>query len=291
MKESGYKVTKDSLKSFKDILESLSNIKNKSNKLPLLIFLTDKNYKPKELVKIKFNALCEKDKEEKSNDKFKNFFVLQDYEKEKIFKYKEKGIDNNILFSIFCCLKSRMQFREINLSKGFICYPSYVRISKDVGCSTAIIYKYINILQDLNLIVIHNIGTFKNIYTNCVTESNNTYILYDRSRTLINNFIEEINTLFLSQKKAKGFKLLKDIDRTNFKKIGGEKGRIKRLIKEGKAIEKDITRLEEIENILNENRQKCIQSKEIKENNKDLEEYENNLNEAINDLDTIEFWG
>lgn len=283
----GYNCNKSTSKTFLNLLNLMSRELNPSNKKPLIEFITKDSIKLKNLIKIKTNFL-EYDSEK---DDYCYFVKITDDEREKVLNYDEKGIDNNILFAIYCSLKSRMQERCGNTYKGRLCYPSYQRICQDVGCSEPIITKYINILQDLKLIIINNTGTFKHLETNTIIEANNTYFQYDVPTSGIHHFIEEMSELYVAQKKAKGFKLLKENDdRVNFKKIGGEKGRIKRLIKEGKAKKSDIKRLEEIENILNENRQRCIQPKENKENSKDLDEYENNLNEIIEDIDTIEFW-
>lgn len=284
----GYNCNKSTTKTFLNLLNFMSNELNPSNKKPLIEFITKDNIKLKNLIKIKTNFL-EYDSEK---DDYCYFVKITDDEREKILNYDEKGVDNNILFAIYCNLKSRMQERYGNTYKGKLCYPSYQRICQDVGCSEPIITKYINILQDLKLIIINNTGTFKHLETNTIIEANNTYFQYDTPTSGIHHFIEEMSELYVAQKKAKGFKLLKEIDdRINFKKIGGEKGRIKRLIKEGRAKESDIKRLEEIENILNENKYKYTRSKNIEEIEEYPEEYKNNINEAMEDLNIIDFWG
>lgn len=147
-----------------------------------------------------------------------------------------------------------MQKREVSGYTGNISHPTFIRIAEDVGCSESIIRKYIEVLQELNLTIVKNVGAFKHLNTGNIKEAGNTYYLYDSENLYLNSFIEESSNLYVFQKESKGYKLIDNFDRNKFKKLGGEKGRIKRNINEGKATNKDIERLKEIDDILNRNR-------------------------------------
>lgn len=81
------------------------------------------------------------------------FVMIKDYEFKRIMEV-EDGVDTCKLFALFCSIKSRM-----NNKNGLKdCYPSENILSHDTGISKTTISKYIQILNDINLIRFTNAG-------------------------------------------------------------------------------------------------------------------------------------
>lgn len=175
---------------------------------------------------------------EKIDDKYYDFFIINDIEKSKIMQVKE--VNNSKLLLYYGLLKSMMYKRPEGQSSNYpgakaeSCYPPFENIKKYIGLSADMINKYNKILVDLDLIrydtagcYYYKIDSYKKLY-----ESNNTYVLFkdgweEELKKSIKFFFEknEDSRVFTHSRKYKN----------NDKKINGYIGAINRLEKEGKA--------------------------------------------------------
>lgn len=125
-----------------------------------------------------------------------NYFILANNQLNKILEYNGKENKHKLL-SLFCAIRHRIydnQAAKISLKT----------LNNELGISEKTILKYINILQDLNLIVYDNPGTRK-LSNNTFRESPNFYTLaLDGAEDILRVNIEE----YKKQQIAKGIKFV-----------------------------------------------------------------------------------
>lgn len=176
-----------------------------------------------------------------------------------------EDLDKLILLKLYCYLKMRMYKRYENRDirqtggKAETCYPTYELINHDIGISEGIINKYINKLKELKLIVFDNAGVYYHPSNKLnKKESANTYALYkdDMSHELE---LKESIKFYRKQMEEKGYIFI-DKDKKQYKynnrKLNGELGALTRLKNKGKATKEQLQRIEEIRNIIEENKNK-----------------------------------
>lgn len=172
-------------------------------------------------------------------------------------------LDKLILLKLFCYLKIRMYKRienkDIQLigGKAEVCYPSYEVICEEIGISEAITNKYINKLKELKLIVFDNAGVYyhPNNKEN-KRESANTYALYKENGSHEIELKESIK-FYKKQMKEKGYIFISKDKRqykNNNRKLNGELGALTKLKNKGTATKEQLKRIEEIRNIIQENK-------------------------------------
>lgn len=180
------------------------------------------------------------------------YIKLYEFEKDKILNQSVINIDNLKLLTLYCYLKSRMYARnndnilERDGGKAETCYPTYSAIADDINITEGIIKKYIDILVQLDLIRYDNAGLyyFKNDKNKITRESANTYTLYK------DGWENELKLCIKQHKSLANDRIFVKEYKNNDKKLNGEKGYLQRLINQGKATDKHMHRLNEINDII-----------------------------------------
>ncbi|MFR1377661.1 MAG: helix-turn-helix domain-containing protein [Clostridium neonatale] len=172
------------------------------------------------------------------------FTMLKNEDKEKILSYKESKIDNLKLLFYFSYLNSRMYKRSLDGNiecvggHAEVCFPSYKTISDDIGFTDDTIKQYNNILVDLGLIKIGNIGLYYNVNdkNKIVKESPNFYALVNGKQ---DSELEYAMQMYID--KHQDFHFIKSREyKNNNRKVNGYIARINQLEREGKATIKQI---------------------------------------------------
>lgn len=179
----------------------------------------------------------------------KNFRKINYDSVRAIISIEDKKVDKNKLLFYYCYLCCRIYKRQTGEiwydgGRPETCYPSYDKITKDIGLSDRIIKKYNDTLVNMNLIRIRNAGLYfhKDDKNRIVKESVNHYALYDvgyedelkESIKIYKNNHKELT--FTNSRKYKD----------NDKKANGYIARINTLEREGKATEKQINKRDEL---------------------------------------------
>lgn len=193
------------------------------------------------------------------------FFTIYDCELDKIIEYEKKEDKLNIL-KVFADIESRRHKNadndDVELSSWYeVAFPSYKQLCLDTLISSEdSIKKYINILVKLEIIIVGNNGDRVNKITGEVKRDNNTYALADdRGESSLKGALR----LFKQKNENEGWEYKKFKDNRS---LGGEKSKIIQAINNGIATEKQLERLEEINNILDKENYKTT--------NKEQEEIE-----------------
>lgn len=174
-----------------------------------------------------------------------------------------EDLDTLILLKLYCYLKMRVYKRLDNQDlrmvggKAATCYPTYELINEDIGISEAIIHKYINKLKELKLIAFDNAGVYyHSSNTKNKRESANTYALY-KSDLSHEYEIKESIKIYKKEKQEKGYIFIPKNEkqyRYNNRKLNGELGALTKLKNKGTATKEQLKRIEDIRNIIEENK-------------------------------------
>ena len=208
-----------------------------------------------EFVKFTYNGI-EKD----DNGNYTRFSMIDNDIVNKLLSYNKTKVDNVLLLFYYCYINSRIYKSSDSHGKGYICggkaeecHPSYNMIADDIGIKDDTIKKYNEILVEMNLIRIGNLGLcYLNGDKGKIRESPNFYVLIEGEFTDNENAIwkwnlkegmkaykkNNPNLVFLNTREYKD----------NNKKINGYIARINQLEKEGKATKRQINKRDKLMN-------------------------------------------
>ena len=206
-----------------------------------------------EFVKCIYNGI-EKD----DNDNYIKFTMVYNDIINKILSYNKTKVDNLSLLFYYCYLNCRMYRSSNSHGKGYIsggkpeeCHPTYKIITNDIDIKDSTIKKYNDILVNMNLIRIGNLGLcYSKGDEKNIKESPNFYVLVEEGNVDNENAVWKWNL-------KEGMKAYKNNNpnlvfldtrqyKDNDKSKNGYIARITQLEKEGKATKKQIEKRDKL---------------------------------------------
>ena len=128
---------------------------------------------------------------------------------------------------------------------------SYYELSNQLSLSESEIKKYNDILIDLDLLVVENIGMKKN-REGTITECNNIYMPKKENYTIA---LDSAKKQYTEHLEKLGYTILENAKTTNDKRLNGELGGLIRLSNQGQATQQQLDRIKEIKAIQNDIKQ------------------------------------
>ena len=209
-----------------------------------------------EFVKCTYSGI-EKD----DNDNYIKFTMIYNDIINKILSYNKTKVDNLSLLFYYCYLNCRVYKSSSSHGKGYItggkaeeCHPTYKMITNDIDIKDGTIKKYNDILVDMDLIRIGNLGLcYSKGEEENVRESPNFYVLVDELEDIDS---ENAKWRWNLKEGMKAYKKnnpnLTFLDtrqyKDNDKSKNGYISRITQLEKEGKATKKQILKRDRLIN-------------------------------------------
>ncbi len=120
------------------------------------------------------------------NEEFpEKYFILYDYEIDRILVDYNGKLNKQKLLLLFGCLKSHYN------TEHKICYPTIMRISLETKMSEKTILEGIKTLENLGLILYSNLGT-KLFADGTIREADNVYTMnYEGNEKILNEYLEK----------------------------------------------------------------------------------------------------
>lgn len=196
------------------------------------------------------------------NGNMTKFTTISSDNMNKILSYSKGNVKKEQLLYHFGYLCSRMyvQSKEIKGTykrQSGVCHATYDRISYDTGSSSSTIKKYNDILVELGLIKIGNLGLCYIGEKKSLKESCNFYILVDKSDMGVEDdknttwywSLKESMDSYKKEMKNEGYVFIDTREyKNNNRKINGYISRITQLEKEDKATKKQIKKRDKLLN-------------------------------------------